>query len=309
MDNGIPERQNEQEQVDLLAAQRALYARAKWLRLIQFILCVVVPPVFLALCRSSPLALVWSSFVACLVMLGDAIWLGGRISGLTIEAASLQELFDRRVLQIPYPDYAAPPTIDLERVMSLARTAKDRHRLRDWYPSAVGKLPLPVARIVCQRTNCRWDSELHRRWGALMKAASWSLWVGVCALGLLTNLDARNLLLLLIVPALPVFLWFYRESRGQNDAWARMTQLKDALSEIVNDVSSETVDDLALGVGAVCFQKDIFEHRRESRPVPSWLHRLLRARHQEEALLSADEIVRRALARIGSRQRGSRTRK
>ena len=34
--------------------------------------------------------------------------------------------------------------------------------LLNWYPKEVDRLPLGIARIVCQRSNMRWDSELRK---------------------------------------------------------------------------------------------------------------------------------------------------
>jgi transposase len=43
-------------------------------------------------------------------------------------------------------------------------------QLRDWYRVEVGTVPLHLARIICQRSNIRWDVKLRRRYGAVVLA-------------------------------------------------------------------------------------------------------------------------------------------
>ena len=38
---------------------------------------------------------------------------------------------------------------------------------RDWYPPEVGRLPLPLARLICQRAAVWWDMSQRRKYAGL----------------------------------------------------------------------------------------------------------------------------------------------
>src|SRR5213079_2941142 len=81
-------------------------------------------------------------------------------------AAAIQELFDCRVLDLEWPTLKTPKP-DAEDVKGLA-TGRDVSKLRGWYPASVAPLSMHAARVVCQRSNCRWDSKLRRYFRAMV---------------------------------------------------------------------------------------------------------------------------------------------
>ena len=158
MNTAIPVVQNTEKQIERLRAQRALYSRAKTLLGIHIAFGV---PFAVPLVDSWHLFSTNQNLRRCMgnraVALLDLAFFTPQQKRVMTKAAKIQEAFD---CDVPWPEPA---------VRSMSATAEDSERnygvvepsarrsqgeLKDWYPPAVGQLPLPLARAVCQRANC-----------------------------------------------------------------------------------------------------------------------------------------------------------
>jgi len=166
--NRIIETQNDEPQIQRLAAQRALYSQAKGLRVAQF--AVVLPvtiglAVMVLLAPSLELLNIGWAVIALLVM---RFYVEQREQRLLDTAARIQEAFDCDVLEIErHPSHTGLEP-DPEEIAEAARRHDQkeggRDRLRDWYePREIERLPLHLGRIVCQRQNCRWNGTQRAR--------------------------------------------------------------------------------------------------------------------------------------------------
>src|SRR5271165_2642933 len=164
MDNGIISRQNAPENIRVLAAQRSLYSRAKTLAAVQVFVAGVTPVVGAIAVALKPHADVWAAFIGIIVAYFDTAWLDPRQSKLRNLAANVQEDFDCSVLQLPWNDALAGRRPSPEDIHGAAdgHTPSSAAPLEDWYPQAVAALPLYQGRLICQRTNCWWDSKLRQ---------------------------------------------------------------------------------------------------------------------------------------------------
>lgn len=72
----------------------------------------------------------------------------------------MQEQFDTEVLKLDWNRLVAGGRVDAEdvrEVTSKPMTDVDRQCLENWYEVVIAKLPLPVGRIIYQRTNVTYD--------------------------------------------------------------------------------------------------------------------------------------------------------
>ena len=156
--------QNAPAEINKLRAQRYLYSKAKTLVGLQAVLAVGVPVV------GTMAELLWPRIKGGLAFYGIAIsvldvamlepW-QKRIRTL---GAKIQELFDCSVLGLPWNDIGVgnrPEAEDVHAAAVAYRGGKEDLKLKDWYPTAVADVPLSLGRIICQRTNLRWDSVLR----------------------------------------------------------------------------------------------------------------------------------------------------
>jgi pimeloyl-ACP methyl ester carboxylesterase len=94
------------------------------------------------------------------------------------------------VLDISWNEFVVGARFDAEEVFENAREilrAGDEERLRDCYPTVVADAPIEVARLICQRENLVYDSELRIAYGRVL---FWSIvwFIGVTgAAGLYFN--------------------------------------------------------------------------------------------------------------------------
>jgi predicted pore-forming effector associated with SMODS systems len=210
MANNIPQRQNEDAALRLLAAQRSLYGSAKIAQAVQFILVVIVPSALLVVEHFVVSFKIWAAFTGLIIAVADVGILETIKASLRRQAAAVQELFDCKVLELEWParKVKKPDPEDVHDAASDYRSDV----LKNWYPQEVGELPLYVGRIICQRSNCWWDSKLRRRYRAAVLALFAILFIGVFVAALLKNLTIGDFVVSLLAPVLPILLWCIREA-------------------------------------------------------------------------------------------------
>jgi hypothetical protein len=164
----------------------------------------------------------------------------GTFNGITVvtvhrfwkeRAAKIQELFDCDVLQIPWAELKVGHRPDTETVVEAAekyrRPDPDYTALRNWYPAIVGQVPLSLARLVCQRSNCCWEATLRRRYATVVAIVIGALSFLVFVLGLMRGISLEKFILAVLAPLMSTFLWGIRKYREQREAANSADRLKE----------------------------------------------------------------------------------
>jgi SMODS-associating 4TM effector domain len=112
----------------------------------------------------------------------------------------------------------ADPEIVREQADEFEKTQTKSTPLTDWYPRIVGELPLQVARIVCQRSNCWWDSKQRRRYAAWVIGGVVITSVCILGLGFIGGITVEKLLLAIFLPLSPALLLGIRQFSDQSEA-------------------------------------------------------------------------------------------
>jgi hypothetical protein len=293
MANSIPQKQNEEKAVRLLASQKRVYGLAKFVLVAQIILVVIVPGILLIAEHFCPRFNAWAAFMGITISAVDAVLLEPVKANLRRKAAVTQELFDCYVLNLEWPLLKTNKP-DREDVYLVEPTTAEREKLRDWYPPAVGQLPLYVARIICQRSNCWWDSKQRRFYSIAVVALSAMASVGVLVVALAKNLAFQDFVLSLMAPILPLVLWGIREAREQSEAALRVDQLKRFGDEFWERLINQDLVENAAVNQSRRFQDEIFEHRRQSPMIFDWFYALLRDRFEHQMTQGAAEMIQEA---------------
>ncbi|HFQ3213660.1 TPA: S-4TM family putative pore-forming effector [Escherichia coli] len=172
--NAIYTNQSTRENMDLLYAQARVYDRVKnWNRL-NFLFSIIVPLLlsFVTVYNRSR-EFVDSELLSSLLglygllVLTFNIVISGHISALRRKAASIQEMYDCRVLGIRRNELKVEeiPRDDIIREAAYFRDSPEKARKRfgeeGWYVSKVYDAPQAVMALLCHGKNLGWDKSLR----------------------------------------------------------------------------------------------------------------------------------------------------
>ncbi|NID13677.1 S-4TM family putative pore-forming effector [Fibrivirga algicola] len=293
--NHIPTRQNEQKQLERLAAQRELYSAAKVYHGWQIILNVVAPITL------SVAAIIWTSMApwaaafGLLVVFFDSTLLEPATKKKRTKAAKIQELFDCDVFELPASPLKTVDDITVEEVL----TYYDAHRkiptniekIKDWYPISVGSLPLSIGRLICQRSNCWWDSRLRERYSSYMQTAGYIVTVVIVLAGIAAKLSFTNVVLVASVLS-PFFQFCMKQNTEQREAAQRLNELANYAKCVWSTAFSH--DEAFAFESSRRLQDEIFEHRSKSPVILDFFYNWLRDKDEDLMNRSAEIMIKDA---------------
>jgi MFS superfamily sulfate permease-like transporter len=298
MQNTISQDQNTPRQLERLAAQRLLYSRAKKVLAIQGVLDVFTPVIVAVLIVIVPEFDIYGVFIAVGVTVFDFI-LDMYQSSRKKQAADIQEMFDCDVLGLECLELKIRRRPIVETIMESAKKYKRIEptyaSLRDWYPPIVEKIPLSLARLICQRENCWWDAQLRRRYTQLVGSILVVISIVVVLLGLIKGITIGRFFLVIVCPLLPAYIWAIREYFGQTDAASEKDELRKYSEELwVKALKGEFTDE------KICkesrhLQDEIYNNRRTNPFILDCFYKWLRKENEEEINRGAEELVNEAL--------------
>jgi hypothetical protein len=293
--NNIPQEQNLQRRLELLAAQRQLYSDAKNLQIISVIISV-------------PVVIAWSILVALFPTLAvyAALWgiiatflellVFSRLQKSTQEkAAKIQQIFDCEVLQFNWASLNCGVRVERETIIDASNRYKRKNlnfiQLQDWYPISVGQLPIHQARILCQRSNVWWDAQLRRSYSKWIIIILLSLTVIVSLIGLIGGLTFEKFLLAILVPLIPAFVFGLRQYTEHNEAATRLDRLRENAEVLFEQVISRRYTTQDLERESYSLQTQIYDNRRRSPLILDWLYSRLRNKDEEQMNKGAESLV------------------
>jgi len=308
MADNISIKQNLPENIDCLAAQRVLYSKAKSITNAQIFLGI---PITVGI---SVVALIWADptlaqehhfqqtdiswFVALLsviVSLFEFLVFSPWADQAKEEAAKIQEMFDCAVLELPWNELVTGGKPDPESTIKHAKAirgdSKEISRLENWYPVKLDDLPKHVSRVICQRTNLRWDSELRKEFSFWSILTAIVLFLFLLGLGIYGDLTIRKFFLLVLAPCLPMFILVFRQWAENGKASQRLDELKEFSKNVWQGVLSCTADERSFLESSRKLQDQIFECRKSNPLVFDWFYNLKQSRQQEEMSYSTESLI------------------
>jgi hypothetical protein len=214
--------------------------------------------------------------------------------GLRRRAAKIQELFDCKVLKLKWNDFLVGSCPDAEDIIAYDREYikhdPEYSKLVDWYSPGVGNLPLCFARLVCQRSNIRWDSRLRRVYA---RAALGLAGVSLAALIVVQRFShaSFNDFLLALASLSPILLWGVREFAKQRESAENLNRLMEQLKQTWDRIKEERPTEDECEREARDLQGALFEHRSGSPVVLDFIYRLFRRKSEEEMGLTAQKMI------------------
>lgn len=293
--NKIPNTQEAPAQIKLLRARKHTYALADRLFVAQLILSVALPVIGGGIAAVFPVAKPWVAALALATIVLDALLIDRYLKALLKRGAIIGEQFDCIVLELAWDQFSVGDKIDPEDIHRAARAYSSKHddsAIIGWYPKEVGDVPLHVGRVICQRTNLRYDSSLRRRYGTYLVQAALAL-VGAFFLIGLTQDSTITGWVLTMAPATPLLAWAARECHRQGDAAASLETLKKQADGLLDRVMADDCSPDDCGEASREFQSAIFLRRAANPLIIPSLYAYMRPQLEDEMKVAAEQLVER----------------
>ena len=300
IDCDIPEKQNSERSLKHIAAWSHLYGHAKVVAGWQFVLSVPCALVMSLVALRWPDAKVVTTPLSLLFGWIDVLWLDRFQTARKRIAAKMQEQFDCELFDLPWNGIRcsnAPETEQLNDAAEAFHRKGSKSSHRDWYPVEVGRLPLPLARLICQRAAVWWDMSQRREYAGWLIAIVSVLVVGVVAISFTADQRVRDMVLSVYVPIAPAVVWAVRECIRQRDAVSSLEKLKIQIEAIFQEAISgrhrfTELDQLSRNI-----QDMIFDGRSRNPLFFDFLYNRLRPKHESRMNEKAKEMVEEALVK------------
>lgn len=296
--NEISVRQNSPQMLKLLWARNRIFATVKRIQAWYFAFTFALPTASLLVSLFWAPLKPWVSLLAIVVGAVDAMAFDVWRKKMIKIAARLQEQFDCYVLDMKWNAFTAGTQVSTQDVEEYAHPpldAKSQEKLVNWYPAQACAMPLHVARLVCQRTNLWYDSKVRGTYRTVL----WSL-AGVYFLVLLMfflHSTLIEVLLGLLIPFGPFFIWVVRENQRQSDTIKLVERLLGEIDKSL-DTFVEAKRTGKTDARARELQDAIFSHRASSPLVSDLIYRIKRPKLEEKMKAGADAFVGRVNSAI-----------
>ncbi len=293
--NNIPQAQNTQRSLDLLAAQRQLYSDAKGLQMVSVIMSVPVVIAWSILVAIFPPLVVYAALWGIVATLLELLFFSRLQKSNQEKAAKIQQIFDCEVLQFNWASLNCGVRIEPETIVDASNRYKRKKqnltKLQNWYPTSVGQLPIYQARIICQRSNVWWDAQLRRRYSKWIVFVLFILTVIVLLIGLIRGLTLEKFLLAVLAPLTPAFVFGLRQYTEHNEAAVRLDRLRENAEVLVQEIINGRYTPQDLERESYSLQTQIFDNRRRSPLILDWLYSRLRSKDEEKMNKGAESLV------------------
>lgn len=286
----MAERQNDDEGLRLLLAQRRLYTKAKrwqsvrWIGLI--ILGVAAPFVSILV---PGLAVVVGAVTGIWLFVGRTLFASAEARSMT-KAAAIQEELDLYIFGMPrLIDRKSKPSIEevellVQGDVGLHEVAEQEH-LIDWYdidPSHPGADSVAIA----QRANASYTDSLIRSAMRIWAIVTVIWLIALIVWSALSGLSFGLILLGVIFPVLPAALDVAEYFRS---IWRAAQDRAD----LANTIQARLEGDQSIsGQELIAWQIQMYDLRRTTPQVPDWLYKLTRKKN-EAAMHAAASRLRR----------------
>lgn len=267
--NGINQRQNKDNSILMLAAQRQIYKEAKLINRVIAVCSVIIPFILsiislVSLDTNGRLVLKVISIISWVI----ALLFGMKIKGTQGLAALIQQQFDVYVFSFEWDNKLFRKNKNVDYIITQKaekllekRTVQDE-RLPDWYRTEVDELPLKKAIKLCQEENVNWDSELRKFYSKITFAIVIVLFILIIAIGIYQ----KDFLLVFLSFGFPIFQWEVKVLTSIRADVGRLNKL----SESINGTKVCELDDL------LEIQRDIYEHRKSCYLIDDKIQKFLR---------------------------------
>ncbi len=279
----INQNQNTDSQIEMLAAQRALYSSAKTIIGTQMILAGPVAVIAILLGILYPDFKSYAALWGITVLVLDMVFLNPYQKRLRSQGALVQEAFDTKVLDIVWNDIKVgkrpEPELIHEQAHKFGNDTQKLDKLKNWYPVGVEQLPIQWGSIVCQRANVWWDSKLRRRYANTVLMILILLAIVLIWFAFSQNQNFTDFVMKLVIPMAAFYKLGVTQFIEHRDAADRLDKLRDHTEKLWLDaINGASIE--ALKVKSRLLQDEIYDGRKRNPPVFDTIFRIFRDNHE-----------------------------
>jgi hypothetical protein len=199
------------------------------------------------------------------------------------KAAKIQEVFDCEVLEMPISPLKSVDDVTVEDVLknydAHRKVESNVEKIQDWYSKEIEGLPIDVARLICQRSNCSWDISLRRKYLNIIYSIFGSVLLSLILTGICQKLNFTEFLY--VVSALiPFFTYCIRAYFDNYDSINRLKGLMAYSEKIWKELLSSS-NNTGFAESSRRLQDEIFSNRSRNALIPDKLYDWKRDKDEE----------------------------
>ncbi|STL33484.1 Uncharacterised protein [Escherichia coli] len=221
-----------------------------------------------------------------LLVLTFNIVISGHISALRRKAASIQEMYDCRVLGIRRNELKVEeiPRDDIIREAAYFRDSPEKARKRfgeeGWYVSKVYDAPQAVMALLCHGKNLGWDKSLREVLHVFYLSAFIVSPVAMLVYGIVMK-SGLNEILFYVVFTLPVIRYFLLQFLDNRSSMKRSEKLKKYVEKELSGIRvSGRAEEEQLGYTLRNIQDEMFAYRASCPPVPNGIQLIRKPKNE-----------------------------
>lgn len=282
--NSISKFQNEQKQLERLAAQRELYSSAKRWYVAQVLGSVAVPVLLITISFFALQTSLFAAIFGIVFFIVDILFIVPAIAIRKLKASKIQELFDCEVLQLPKSPLKIADDIAVEEVLSYYeahnKIRSNVEKLINWYPQIVDSVNIAYARLICQRTNCWWDAKLRGRYINAVKIAAIFVPLLILVSGLIVRIQIETIVLL-FSGLMPFFRFANKEYSDHKSSADRMSKTMNYILRIWDNILNKCFEKERLLNESRIIQDEIYENRSKSPFILDFIYKAFRDKNEQ----------------------------
>jgi len=289
----ILSRENESSSIEKLVAQREIYSLAKCVFYIQAFLSVIILVLLsfaqLILCEIN-LKLVIATASIFAVISGN--FLDVYIDKLKGKASRIQELFDTYVLNIEWNPILCrekPEHGEIFHYYSKSKEKKDLGKFNDWYDAAITGVPEQTGKIICQKTNCTYDSTIRKKFNIVVLIIGIATILAILLFTIFSGVSLSKIILTVIFPAAPIIRWTQKNIIMNTESIKNLEQLNNLINRVWDTLKNGQVpsDHIIRQI-----QDGIVLNRKGSILIPDFIYNRLRDKLEKQTHYSVSELVK-----------------
>lgn len=287
--NEINFKQNTEESLRKLAAQRHLYSKAKNLYCLQICLATIVV-VVISLINLKYNIQNYIAIYCVLITVFDIGYLNDKIKSYKLKAASIQEMFDCYVLDIKWNSL-----INKVSENSIYRHSEDyfkkggsKEKLKDWYSVEISKVDSLRGKLICQYTNCSYDKTIRSQFYKLSKILSFILIGVIVLLTSYKDYDFSTLFVTVLLPILPLIMLMINKAKENKES----TETSNKIANTTSDITLlSSITENSIGAKSRELQNLIYRNRIDSPLIFDWFYSYKRDSLENEMNYSVTQLV------------------